>query len=141
MSAIWGADTIDLTAYATDTRGTWMGMRALDPEDADIVAVLDYFQSASPNSGQEGGPLRTRLACIEAQLLVLWPQRDDEGNNVYREADLAFLDSHCAEDHEAWIAMEMIETPREVGIYDMDLVERELDWLVRTKGWCLYDTT
>ena len=65
---------------------------------------------------------------------MLKPQREGEGHNVYRYAGLAFLDSHRAEDHEAWIAMEMIETPREVGIYDIDVVERELDWLVRTKG-------
>jgi hypothetical protein len=115
-STIWGADTIDLTAYATDTRGTWMGMRALDSENADVVAVLDYFQSASPISGQEGGPPGTRLACIEAQLPVLKSQREGEGNNVYREASLASLDSLRAEEHEAWIAMEMIETPREAGI-------------------------
>jgi glutathione synthase len=25
-SVIWGADAIDLTAYATYIRGTWMGM-------------------------------------------------------------------------------------------------------------------
>jgi hypothetical protein len=93
-----------------------MGMRALDSEDADVVAVLDYFQSASPNSGQEGGPPGTRLACIRAQLLVLRPQHEGEGNNVYREASLAFLDSLRAEEHETLIAMEMIETPREVGI-------------------------
>jgi hypothetical protein len=30
---------------------------------------------------------------------------------------LAFLDSLCAEEHEACIAMEMIETLREVGGY------------------------
>jgi hypothetical protein len=78
-----------------------MGMWALDSEDADIVAVLDCFLSASPNLGQEGGPPGTRLAHIEAQLLVLRPQREGEGNNVYREASLAFLDSLRAEEHEA----------------------------------------
>jgi hypothetical protein len=40
-SAVWGADAIDVTAYATDVRGTWMGMWALDSEYTDIVAVLD----------------------------------------------------------------------------------------------------
>jgi glutathione synthase len=93
-----------------------MGLWALDSQDADIVAVRDYFQSASPIRGQEGGPPGTHLACIEAQLLVLRPQRQGEGNKVYSEASLAFLDGLRAEKHEAWIAMEMIETPREVGI-------------------------
>ncbi|KAJ8581376.1 hypothetical protein M405DRAFT_868729 [Rhizopogon salebrosus TDB-379] len=66
-SAIWGADAIGLTAYATDIRGTWMRMWALDSEDADIIAVLDYLQSDLPNSGQEGEPPETRLARIKAQ--------------------------------------------------------------------------
>ncbi|KAJ8586512.1 hypothetical protein M405DRAFT_864509 [Rhizopogon salebrosus TDB-379] len=44
-SAIWGADGIDLTAYATYIRGTRMGMWALDCEDGDIVASLDNLQS------------------------------------------------------------------------------------------------
>ncbi|KAJ8585964.1 hypothetical protein M405DRAFT_935701 [Rhizopogon salebrosus TDB-379] len=69
-----------------------------------------------PNSGQEGEPSWTRLARITAQLLMLKPQREGGGLNVYREASPAFLDSLHAEEREVWIAMEMIETLREVGI-------------------------
>jgi hypothetical protein len=112
-SAIWGADALDLTVYATDIRGTWMRMWALDSEDADIIAVLDYLQSDLPNSGQEGEPPGTRPARIKAQLLMLKPQREGGGLNVYREAGPTFLDSLRAEECEAWIAM--IETLREVG--------------------------
>jgi glutathione synthase len=169
-SVIWGADAIDLTAYATDIRGTWMGMWALDSEDADIAAALDNLQSDSSTSGQEGEPPGTSLARIKAQSLVLKPQREGGGNNVYREAIPAFLDSLREEEREAWIAMEMIETPRKVGGYLVraapssasderaekkvvradviselgifgyalfgaeDVVEREVGWLVRTKG-------
>jgi hypothetical protein len=115
-SAIWGADAIDLTAYATDIRGTWMRMWALDSEDADIIAVLDYLQSDSPNSGQEDEPPGARLARIKTQLLMLKPRREGGGLNVYREASPTFLDSLRAEEREAWIAMETIETLREVGI-------------------------
>jgi hypothetical protein len=50
-SALWGADTIDLTAHATYIRGTWMGMWTLDSEDGDVVAPLDNHQSGSPTSG------------------------------------------------------------------------------------------
>jgi glutathione synthase len=89
-------------------------MWALDSEDADIIAVLDYLQSDSPNSGQEGEPPGTRLARIIARLLMLKPQREGEGLNVYREASPAFLNSLRAEEREAWITM--IETLREVGI-------------------------
>jgi hypothetical protein len=77
---------IDLTAYATDIPGTWMGMWALDSEDADIIAVLSYLRSDSSISGQEGEPPGTHLAHIKAQSLVLKLQREGGGNNVYREA-------------------------------------------------------
>jgi hypothetical protein len=89
-------------------------MWALDSEDADITAVLDYLRSDLPNSGQEGEPPGTRLARIKAQLLMLKPQCEGRGLNVYREASPAFLDSLRAEQREAWIAM--IKTLREVGI-------------------------
>ncbi|KAJ8586188.1 hypothetical protein M405DRAFT_864806 [Rhizopogon salebrosus TDB-379] len=115
-SAIWGADAIDLTAYATDIRGTWMRMWALDSEDADIIAVLDYVQSDLPNSGQEGEPPGTRLARIKAQLLMLKLQREGGGLNIDHEPSPALLDGLCAEEREAWIAMETIETLRKVGI-------------------------
>jgi hypothetical protein len=116
-SAIWDADAIDFTAYATYLRDTCMGMWALDSEDGDVVAQLDNPQCDSPTSGQEGEPSGTRLARIEAQSLVLKPQREGGGNNFYGGAIPAFLGSLRAV-HEAWIAMEieMIETPREVGV-------------------------
>lgn len=169
----WGAGALDLTKYASDIRDTWMGMWALDSEDADIATALDQLQSDSPAStaaavGSE--PPGTRLARLKAGSLVLKPQREGGGNNVYREAIPAFLDSLRAEEREAWIAMEMIETPRGVGGYLVratplsasdestdkkivradviselgifgyalfgagDVVEREVGWLVRTKG-------
>jgi glutathione synthase len=170
----WGAGALDLTVYAAGIRDTWMGMWALDSEDADIIATLDHHQPtlpASPSGEEEGiEPPGTRLARLKALSLVLKPQREGGGNNVYREAIPAFLDSLRAEEREAWIAMEMIETPRGVGGYLVraapasaddgssekkvvradviselgifgyalfgagDVVEREVGWLVRTKG-------
>ncbi|KAG1777324.1 glutathione synthase [Suillus placidus] len=165
--AKWGAQALDLTAHAADIRATWMGMWALDSEDADIVAALDHLPA-----GQENVPPGTRLARLKAPSLVLKPQREGGGNNVYREAIPAFLDALPAEEREAWIAMEMIETPRgvsgylvraspsssgtdnggtekkvvrtevisELGIFGYalfgggEVVEREVGWLVRTKG-------
>ncbi|KAG2079703.1 glutathione synthase, partial [Suillus discolor] len=142
--AKWGARALDLTAHAADIRATWMGMWALDSEDVDIVAALDHF----PDSGQAQGsvPPGTRLARHKAPSLVLKPQPIP-----------AFLDALPAEEREAWIAMEMIETPRgvsgylvraspsssgisELGIFgyalfgEGEVVEREVGWLVRTKG-------
>ncbi|KAG2125780.1 glutathione synthase [Suillus clintonianus] len=166
--AKWGTHALDLTAHATDIRATWMGMWALDSNDTDIVAALDHLQV--PEQGNV--PPGTRLARLKASSLVLKPQREGGGNNVYREAIPAFLDSLPAEEREAWIAMEMIETPRgvsgylvraspsssdpnegstekkvvrtevisELGIFGYalfgagEVVEREVGWLVRTKG-------
>ncbi|KAJ8584138.1 hypothetical protein M405DRAFT_884476 [Rhizopogon salebrosus TDB-379] len=77
-----------------------------------------YLQSDSSTSGQDAQPPGTRLAPIKAQsLLMLKPQREGGGNNVYCMTILAFLGSLRAEEHEAWIAIELIETPREVGGY------------------------
>ncbi|KAG1899476.1 glutathione synthase [Suillus fuscotomentosus] len=168
--AKWGARALDLTAHAADIRATWMGMWALDSEDVDIAAALDHL----PDSGQAQGSVSpgTRLARLKAQSLVLKPQREGGGNNVYREAIPAFLETLPAEEREAWIAMEMIETPRgvngylvraspsssgtdngtiekkvvrvevisELGIFgyalfrEGEVEEREVGWLVRTKG-------
>ncbi|KAG1836543.1 glutathione synthase [Suillus subalutaceus] len=168
--ATWGTHALDLTAHAADIRATWMGMWALDSEDVDIAAALDHL----PVSGQGQGnvPPGTRFAHLKAPSLVLKPQREGGGNNVYREAIPAFLDALPAEEREAWIAMEMIETPRgisgylvraspsssgtdngstekkvvraevisELGFFgyalfgEGEVVEREVGWLVRTKG-------
>ncbi|KAG1733003.1 glutathione synthase [Suillus paluster] len=177
--ARWGTDAPDLSAHATDIRATWMSMWALDSEDADIVAALDHLPA--PGQGQGITPPGTHLARLKASSLVLKPQREGGGNNVYREAIPAFLDALPAEERKAWIAMEMIETPRGVGGYfmraiplssssgagdanagvndgdtkktvvraevvselgifgyalfgDGKVVEREVGWLVRTKG-------
>jgi hypothetical protein len=59
---------------------------------------------------------------------MLKPQREVGGLNVYREASPAFLNNLRAEEREAWITMEMIETlcegAFEVGFeFEMDLVE------------------
>ncbi|KAG1739534.1 glutathione synthase [Suillus lakei] len=167
----WGIRALDLTAHATNIRATWMGMWALDSEDVDVVAALDHLQASG--QGQGNVPPGTRLAHLRAPSLVLKPQREGGGNNVYREAIPAFLDALPAEEREAWIAMEMIETPRgvsgylvraspsrsgtddgstekkvvrtevisELGIFGYalfgkgeEVVEREVGWLVRTKG-------
>ncbi|OAX32041.1 glutathione synthase, partial [Rhizopogon vinicolor AM-OR11-026] len=93
--ARWCIGARDLIAFPTNICGTWMGMWALSISE----------------------PPRTRLARREAASLVLKPQRKGGGINVYREAIPAFLDSLRAEEREAWIAMEMIETPRGVGEY------------------------
>ncbi|TFK74734.1 glutathione synthase [Pluteus cervinus] len=103
--------------------------------------------------------------------LVLKPQREGGGNNVYKEAIPEFLDNLLPEERQAWIAMELISPPQgiqgylirsgsssasgdtqhapvktevisELGIFgwalfgfeDGHVDEKEVGWLVRTKG-------
>nr|GAT54841.1 predicted protein [Mycena chlorophos] len=95
--------------------------------------------------------------------LVLKPQREGGGNNVYKEAIPPFLDALPEPERAAWIAMELIEPPAGIGGYlvrsgaesavrtevvselgifgwalfggeDGMVEEKEVGWLVRTKG-------
>lgn len=76
-------------------RDSWMGMWGLD-EDGD------------------GGVAKARSA---SEKLVLKPQREGGGNNVYRSSIPGFLDTLPIAEREAWIAMELIETPKGVSNY------------------------
>ncbi|KAG8885934.1 hypothetical protein FRB98_001540 [Tulasnella sp. 332] len=97
-----------------------------------------------------------------AHSLVLKPQREGGGNNVYKANIPPFLDTLPEKEREAWIAMELIRYPRgvknwlvkagdaraiekevvnELGVFGWVLFrdgepvkEKEAGWLVRTKG-------
>ncbi|KAJ7747960.1 hypothetical protein DFH07DRAFT_923715 [Mycena maculata] len=125
-------------AQIAELRGSWMGMWGLDAD--------------------QGVP-RARAG---AAGLVLKPQREGGGNNVYKEAIPPFLDALPAPERQAWIAMELIVPPAGTGNYlvragsdaeKVDVVselgifgwalfggqhggvqEKEVGWLVRTKG-------
>lgn len=122
-------------------RKTWMPMWGLD-------------------KGQGSG---ARLARENYKNLVLKPQREGGGNNIYRDQIPRFLDALPPAEYEAWIAMELINTPSmsnvmikagdgegtlsrtvsELGVYGWSLfdgaagrtVESNVGgWLLRTKG-------
>ena len=76
-------------------RDSWMGMWGLD------------------ENGDEG-ITKARLA---AEKLVLKPQREGGGNNIYRSSIPGFLDTLPVAERKAWIAMELIETPKGVNNY------------------------
>lgn len=114
----------------------------------------------------ESGDESVRRAREEAATLVLKPQREGGGNNVYKEFIPPFLDALPPNEREAWIAMRLIATPpglgnylvraggggangavkaeviSELGIFGWALFggpegkveEKEVGWLVRTKG-------
>lgn len=124
-----------------DIRASWVGMWGLDEDDG------------------------VQKARDKALSLVLKPQREGGGNNVYKESIPAFLDTLDGKEREAWIAMELIVPPEGTGAYlvrsggaeeplsKTDVVselgifgwalfgaeggevkEKEVGWLVRTKG-------
>lgn len=135
-------------------RSSWMGMWGLD-EDVDTP----------PDAPQLPESSGVRKARALASSLVLKPQREGGGNNIYKDAIPAFLDTLPPVEREAWIAMELIAAPEglgnflvragggtdsavktdvvsELGIFGWALLsgkdgavrEKEVGWLVRTKG-------
>ena len=124
-------------------RSTWMEMWSLD---ADGGAGVEKAREHAAN-------------------LVLKPQREGGGNNVYKEAIPPFLNALPEQERAAWIAMRLIATPKGLGNYlvragsgsdgavkanviselgifgwalfggaDGKVEEKEVGWLVRTKG-------
>lgn len=149
----WGAETFS-QEEVEDVRSSWMGMWGLDEMHAKPSVDL--------SSEKEDGVMKARRL---AASLVLKPQREGGGNNVYKEDIPPFLDALPAKDREAWIAMELIIPPKgtsdyllragggtesavrtevvsELGIFGWALFgnakeevkEKEVGWLVRTKG-------
>ncbi|KAG8955427.1 hypothetical protein FRC04_008778 [Tulasnella sp. 424] len=121
-----------------ELRESWVGMWGLDEPDA-VTRARDHYSQ-----------------------LVLKPQREGGGNNVYKSSIPAFLDTLPDREREAWIAMELITPPdgsknwllkagedqaglkdvvSELGIFgwavfgdDSPMQEDAAGWLVRTKG-------
>ncbi|EIM86208.1 glutathione synthase [Stereum hirsutum FP-91666 SS1] len=148
---------------AGEVRASWMDMWGLDA-DGDTLPDAPPLTSEGANEPEPAG---TRNARAESEQLVLKPQREGGGNNIYRASIPAFLSSLPAQERPAWIAMRLIQPPRgvggylvragegskglvrsevisELGIYGwalfgkvndkVTLKEKEVGWLVRTKG-------
>ncbi|KAF9649777.1 glutathione synthase [Thelephora ganbajun] len=104
-------------------RDSWMGMWGLD-EDGD------------------GGVEKARSL---AEKLVLKPQREGGGNNVYKSSIPRFLDTLPLAEREAWIAMELIETPKGIdnhlvraGSGSQGAVKAETISELGIFGWALF---
>jgi glutathione synthase len=76
-----------------EIRDSWMGMWGLEDDD---------------------GISKARTL---ASSLVLKPQREGGGNNIYKHDILPFLDTLPPKDREAWIAMELIVPPQGTSNY------------------------
>jgi len=146
---VFGEDEI------SELRATFMGMWGLDVSED--MLTPDH---SAVKSGQEEFGVRKAREC--AMSLVLKPQREGGGNNIYKEAIPGFLDALAPQERPAWIAMDLIEPPdtgnyliraenqtpvktgviSELGILGWALFggprkgveEKQVGWLLRTKG-------
>ncbi|KAH7885005.1 glutathione synthase [Phlebopus sp. FC_14] len=101
---------------STEMRQTWMRMWALDDERPPLSPAGGSAGNVTEKQ-VPGEPLGTSLARANASRLVLKPQREGGGNNVYKSDIPSFLESLPPRDREAWIAMELIVPPAGVGGY------------------------
>lgn len=98
-------------ANAKELRSTWMRMWSLDDPNPPIpVADSAISQSISEPKG-------TTLARTLADSLVLKPQREGGGNNIYKQDIPPFLETLPEQERAAWIAMELIVPPRGIESY------------------------
>ncbi|EKM79502.1 hypothetical protein AGABI1DRAFT_59176 [Agaricus bisporus var. burnettii JB137-S8] len=93
-----------------ELRDSFMAMWGLDVGDDLLTPDGQAIQAGKENFG-------VRKAREEAQVLVLKPQREGGGNNVYKQDIPAFLDTLPPQERQAWIAMQLIVTPADVGNY------------------------
>ena len=109
------------SADVKELRDSWMEMWALAaPSDAQSTSTVDSRTARIPIPPISiANSIEKTLA--EHKTLVLKPQREGGGNNVYRDAIPEFLRTLEAKDRAAWIAMRLIEPPQGVG-----------GWLVRS---------
>jgi glutathione synthetase len=93
-------------------RSRWDGP---DFTEVDVALLRDSWMDMwGLSEGGDGGVQKARLG---AGKLVLKPQREGGGNNVYKSSIPGFLDALPLVEREAWIAMELIETPKGVNNY------------------------
>lgn len=92
-----------------ELRASFMAMWGLDVSEDMLTRDITALESGQEEYG-------VRKARENALSLVLKPQREGGGNNVYKEAIPAFLDTLAPQERQAWIAMELI-LPPDTGNY------------------------
>jgi hypothetical protein len=88
--------------------------RFLSPEEGAASVRESWVRMWSLDADGDAG---AEEAVRRADELVLKPQREGGGNNVYREAIPPFVAQLPKGERSAWIAMELIRPPRGVGGY------------------------
>jgi glutathione synthase len=112
----------------SEIRSTWMGMWDL---------------SAPPTSPSLPSGIDRVLQNNACEHLVLKPQREGGGNNIYRSKIPEFLKTMPEEERKAWIVMELIQGPEEEevkGIVMRDGQTRKSSIVseLGVFGWCLF---
>lgn len=103
-----------------EIRESWMGIWGLDEEVGFIKAKTDF------------------------QKLVLKPQREGGGNNVYHTSIPSFLRTLSEKEREAWIVMELISVPNNIQGYlvragaGIGAVREEVTSELGVFGWSLF---
>ena len=87
-----------------ELRASFMAMWGLDVSEDMLTPDTTALESGQEEFG-------VRKARENAFSLVLKPQREGGGNNVYKEAIPAFLDTLAPQERQAWIVMELIMPP------------------------------
>jgi len=100
------------TSAVAELRESWMPMWALDTEHPPALSTSFPDVERSPAE-----PLGTTLARRHADRLVLKPQREGGGNNIYKGDIPAFLEGLSVEERSSWIAMALIVPPAGVGSF------------------------
>jgi glutathione synthase len=81
-------------------------------------------------------------AVQRAEGLVLKPQREGGGNNIYRDKIPAFVAQLPHRDRAAWVAMELIRPPRHTGAhlvrYGVGRVSARVMCELGVFGWALF---
>ncbi|KAI0072192.1 glutathione synthase [Panus rudis PR-1116 ss-1] len=99
----------DTDKVLEEIRSTWMEMWSLDQESTPTTA--------SSSTDTESSVSGLEKALQEHMTLVLKPQREGGGNNVYKDSIPSFLETLPPSERQAWIAMKLIETPQGLGNY------------------------
>lgn len=113
---------------------------------ADLAAIrATWMEMWSLDQGGDEGVDRARN---QASALVLKPQREGGGNNVYKESIPPFVDCLPKAEREAWIAMKLIAAPTNMGNYLVragggteGAVKSEVISELGIFGWALFGRT